>query len=107
MAIFFFAEQSIMIAPSTLNHAILLMIIIRTRNFLIHYDLNFNVLSQKEIIENFPREYDQSRIKGLEDCRLFTFNDQFWFMCATFGTHHNTIGQTLCKLADDFSDNKR
>src|SRR4029077_11438197 len=77
---------------------------IQTRNFLIDYDSNFKILSQKEMIEYFPREYNQFKIKGLEDCRLFTFNHQFWFTCATCGTHQNIIGQTLGKLADDFSD---
>ena len=76
---------------------------IRSRNFLIDYDAHFNILSQKEIIEDFPRQYDQSRIRGLEDCRLFSLNHHLWFTCATFGTHP-CIGQTLCQLADDSSD---
>lgn len=76
----------------------------RTRNFLIECDSNFNIQSQKEIIENFPREENHFPFNGLDDCRLFSFNQQPWFACATFGTHPNIIGQTLCKLADHSSD---
>ena len=74
----------------------------RTRNFLIDYDKQFNVLSQKEIVENFPRSWKYTS-EGLEDCRLFADNQQEWFTCTTIGTHPRTIGETLCKLADDAS----
>lgn len=76
----------------------------KTRNFLIDYDLDFNVISQKEIVEQFPRIWISSRWEGLEDCRLFANGQNpSWFTCATIGTHPNTIGQSLCKLSSDHS----
>ncbi len=76
---------------------------LHTRNFLLYYDNHFNLLSQKEITEDFPREHHRFKIKGLEDGRLFTFNHQLWFICTT-GDTHESIGQTLCQLADESSD---
>jgi glycosyltransferase involved in cell wall biosynthesis len=74
---------------------------IRTRNFLIHYDQDFKLLSQREIIENLPREKVPSRIVGLEDCRLIPLNNNKWFFCTTYDTHPETIEQSLCKLEDN------
>ena len=51
---------------------------VKTRNFLVQYDRNFNLLSQKEIVENLPRiRVSQHNVEGLEDCRLFEFKIQF------------------------------
>ena len=73
---------------------------IRTRNFLLHYDRNFQLLSQREIIENSNRKINpETTIKGLEDCRLIALNNNRWFLATTYDTHPNTIGQSLCKLA--------
>lgn len=72
---------------------------LRTKNFLVRYDPHFKLLSQNEIIDDIPQTYWQSLVKGLEDCRLFSINDKFWFICTTFGTHPHNIGQTLCRLA--------
>lgn len=76
-----------------------------TRNFLIQYDKNFKKLSQQEIIEDLDRKKNQSwQIKGLEDCRLFTYKGSTWFTCTTLDT--NPTGQpqiSLCKLSDDRS----
>lgn len=78
---------------------------IKTRNFFVKYDRGFNLLSQQEIIENLPRERQKFRnVEGLEDCRIFTFNDSTWFTCTTLDT--NYCGQpqvSLCKLEDDRS----
>lgn len=71
-----------------------------TRNFLIDYDTHFNVISQREIVEDFPRAWTFPA-KGLEDCRLFSYHNQDWFTCASIGTHPRKIGQSLCKLAED------
>lgn len=73
---------------------------IKTRNFLLEYDPQFNLLSQKEIVENFPRDW-RICYEGLEDCRIFSWQGQDWMTCATIGTHAHTIGQTLCKLCGE------
>lgn len=79
--------------------------IFRTRNFLLHYDLEFNLLSQKEIIENLPRErvdcWISTRLKGLDDCRIFEWNKERWFTCTTNDTNPTGNFQiSLCKLGD-------
>ncbi|MBA3721553.1 MAG: glycosyltransferase [Parachlamydiaceae bacterium] len=75
---------------------------IRTRNFLVQYDPNFNILSEREIIENLPRERIKNRpIEGLEDCRIFEYKNSSWFTCGS--TDVNPTGQpsiSLCKLSD-------
>ena len=58
--------------------------IFRTRNFLLNYDRQFNLRSQKEIIENLPRKRIRSfNLEGLDDCRIFKFNEEMWFSCNT------------------------
>lgn len=74
---------------------------IRTRNFFITLDKDFKKLSQHEITENLPREKAAFvGVEGLEDCRLFEFNKEWWFSCSTFDTNPHRVPQlTLCKLA--------
>ncbi|HEV8051124.1 MAG TPA: glycosyltransferase, partial [Parachlamydiaceae bacterium] len=81
---------------------------VRTRNFFVEYDRDFNLLSQKEIIEELPREHVKFvNIEGLEDCRLFGFKGSDWFTCTTLDTNPNFTPQiSLCKLEDE-RDGKR
>jgi glycosyltransferase involved in cell wall biosynthesis len=76
--------------------------VFRTRNFLVHYDRNFQVLSSPEIVENLVREqYPSCVIEGMEDCRIFSWNDSLWFTCSTFDTNPTgTIQVSLCKLGE-------
>ncbi len=79
---------------------------IRTKNFLIEYDRNFKLLSQKEITENLPRNRLPSQIDGLEDCRLFSLNKTDYLLGTTFDTHPGTVGQSLCKLTSGSTGNE-
>lgn len=75
--------------------------LIRSRNFLLHYDRDLNMLSHQEIVEKLPRERIFNWVVGMEDCRIVEFNDHSWFTCTTSDT--NPTGQrqiSLCKLAD-------
>ncbi|MBI2743545.1 MAG: hypothetical protein HYX48_06480 [Chlamydiales bacterium] len=76
--------------------------IFKTRNFLARYDRDLKLLSQDEIIENLPRERIHSfNIEGMDDCRIFGYNQASWFTCTTSDT--NPAGNfqiSLCKLAD-------
>lgn len=75
--------------------------IAKTRNFLLQYDRDLNLLSQKEIVENLSRPLFKSNVEGLEDCRMFEYKDSTWFTCTTSDT--NPTGQrqiSLCKLED-------
>ena len=80
--------------------------VFRTRNFLINYDRNFNKISQNEIIENLPRRrFTPFNLEGLDDCRIFEFDDNLWFTCTTGDTSsYNTFDISLCKLANEPSD---
>lgn len=72
----------------------------KTRNFYLKFDRNFRLLSQREIIEDLPRErQENTNIVGLEDCRMFFFNDATWFTCTTLDTNPSGVPQiSLCKL---------
>ncbi|MFY7843280.1 MAG: hypothetical protein ACOVOR_04615 [Rhabdochlamydiaceae bacterium] len=60
---------------------------INTKNFFLRYDENFNLLSQKEIIDVSQRKkYDLNCVEGLEDCRLFKYEQDYWMLCTTFDT---------------------
>ena len=77
--------------------------VFRTRNFLLDYDRFFHLQSTKEIIENLPRKRIRSfNLEGLDDCRLFAFNDELWFSCNTGDTNPcGTFQISLCKLAKE------
>lgn len=81
---------------------------IKTRNFFVKYDPELNLLDQKEIIEELPRQRTPiTHIKGLEDCRLFSYQNSKWFTCTTLDT--NIIGMhqiSLCKLSDQTDGSK-
>lgn len=74
-----------------------------TRNFLLKLDPGFNLLSQQEIIEDLSREHRSfMNCEGLEDCRMFHFQDSVWFTCTTLDTSICSKPQiSLCKLADE------
>jgi hypothetical protein len=79
--------------------------IIRTRNFFLHCDTNFNTFSQKEIVEHLPFKHYPTLVAGLEDCRLIKLKENYWFTCATYETSANRIEQSLCKLASQETNN--
>jgi len=74
--------------------------VFRTRNFLVHYDRDLNVVAQQEIVEDLPRQRIRSfNLEGLDDCRLFPFQNSSWFTCTTSDT--NPAGNfqiSLCRL---------
>lgn len=74
--------------------------IFRTKNFLIQYTPDFKAVWEKELVEIFPREHLRALyVEGLEDCRLFFYQNALWATCTTFDT--NPTGQpqiSLCKL---------
>jgi len=75
--------------------------IYRTRNFLLEYDKDFNLLKQQEIIENLPRERLRNLVEGLEDCRLIEVDKSLWFTCTTSDTNPTGTRQiSLCKLEE-------
>lgn len=75
---------------------------IKTRNYFVKLDREFNLLEQKEIIEDLPREHIKYvNIEGLEDCRLFKFEGSDWLTCTTADTNPYAMHQiSLCKLED-------
>lgn len=72
---------------------------IRTKNFLLHYDTNFNLISQQEIIENLPRErYHWTKIIGLEECRLIPSTEKTMFTCTVCDTGPTAAQICYCSL---------
>ncbi len=82
--------------------------IFRTRNFLLNYDKQFNLLSQHEIIENLPREHIRTfSLEGLDDCRLFEYHNSLWFTCTTGDTNpYGNFQISLCKLGNPQTNKK-
>lgn len=76
--------------------------IFRTKNFFLHLDRDFRVLSQEEITEHLPREkFPALSVEGLEDCRLFSWQGSDWFSCTTTDTNFTGYRQiSLCKISD-------
>lgn len=70
-----------------------------TKNFLLKLDRNFSLIEQKEIL---PPEFitnSLSRVKGLEDCRIVTDEQNLWFSCSTSQTNYLGIPEiSLCEL---------
>lgn len=61
--------------------------VIKTRNFLLTYDKNLKLQEQKEIVENLERKKTPCyNSEGIEDCRLFAFQNGFAFTCTTCDT---------------------
>lgn len=81
--------------------------IIRTKNFLLKYDRDFNLLSQHEIVEDLPRQKHPWRaVEGLEDCRLVDGTNDIWFTCSTDDTIPvRSVQISLCRLAKELSGN--
>lgn len=79
---------------------------VRTKNFLLEYDRDFNLLSQREIIENLPREHHQwTNIAGLEECRLIPTDKKTSFTCTICDTNPHPASQICyCSLANDSLD---
>lgn len=81
--------------------------VIRTKNFLVHLDRDFKILSQQEIIEDLPRQQFKSWAEGVDDCRLFEWNKSNWYTCTSYDINaQNTPTICLCKLADKASGDK-
>jgi hypothetical protein len=82
----------------------------RTRNFLLHYDKNLNLISQKEIVDeisNTSRIAPYSNTEGLDDIRLFDYEGSLWFISNVHDmNHHHTPQIGLFKLEDSADENQ-
>lgn len=75
--------------------------IYRTRNFLLNYDRNFQLLSQEEIEDDRERYNPWSIVQGLEDARIFNYENSNWFTCTTREGNAAGIPQiVLCKMQE-------
>lgn len=76
----------------------------KTRNFLIKYDKNFNLLSQKEILDEISKSLripPYSNVEGLDDIRLFEYEGSLWFTANVHDMNYHHIPQIgLFKLED-------
>jgi hypothetical protein len=72
--------------------------VLRTRNVLMRMALDFSVLDQHEItLDEMPLR--DSRIRGLEDCRLVSVDGQMVLTCCTMDRHPaGGPRQSVCRL---------
>lgn len=75
--------------------------IVNTINYILELDEEFNILSQKELIDKSKNTlYNFRPIKGLEDVILFTYDNKLWCTCTTLDTHPKGIPQiSLCLIS--------
>lgn len=79
----------------------------KTRNFLLHYDKNFNLISQKEIVDDFVSSVQTTpyfQVEGLEDIRLFEYKGDLWFTCTVFNINHCKMPQVCLFRLSNSSD---
>jgi len=75
-----------------------------TRNYFLTLDNDLNTLSQSEIIESLDRVKFPKDYRGLEDCRIFSYQGHHWFTCSNWDTHFMSYAKiSLCRLASDNS----
>ncbi len=75
--------------------------IFHTRNVLMRLDREFNVLDQHDLVLEEPPLRD-TRVRGLEDCRLFATRDGTFVLCTTADRHPDgRVHQSLCRIAED------
>jgi hypothetical protein len=77
---------------------------IRTRNYLISLDKNFNMIKSTEIRPPDSTVKYPDQVKGFEDCRLFKFGKKF-YMTVTSKETQSTQAPQICmtRLTDDCS----
>jgi tetratricopeptide (TPR) repeat protein len=77
--------------------------VFKNLNYLVQYDKSLNLLSQQEIVEDLPRERVYTcNLTGLEDCRIFQFQNRSWFTCTTCDTNPTGYRQiSLCRLEEN------
>lgn len=70
----------------------------RTRNVLMRLATDFRVLDQHEITIEAP-PIRETRIRGLEDCRVVAASDGLMFTCCTTDRHPaGSVQQSICRL---------
>jgi len=76
-------------------------LVYRTENVLMSLDAEFEVLDERLITIDAP-PLRETRIRGLEDCRLVHVNGALFLMAATTDRHPSgRVHQSLCHVADD------
>lgn len=80
--------------------------IYRTKNFLLNFDRDFNLLSSHEIVDHLKRKkVNVSRVEGLEDCRIFDLNGTPWMTCTTTDTNPHAFQISACQLGEEKKGN--
>ncbi len=83
--------------------------IYRSVNFFLSFDKDFKLLSQEQVFEELERErIPRLWIEGMEDCRIFPYQNGSWFTCTNFDTNPTGNLQIgLCKLSNVAEDGER
>ncbi len=79
--------------------------IFQTINFFVSYDKEFHLVDQVRINEDFFKEnsFQTSRVRGLEDCRLFQFEEEKWFTSTTWDVSPHGVPQIVLGRLGQFS----
>ncbi len=85
---------------------------VRSRNFLVTLDKNWQTTKQEEILEELqrPRHPSIVNVKGVEDPRFFHYDNAIWFTCTTLDTNPqppHIHQQSLCKLGSSNKNSER
>lgn len=74
-----------------------------TRNFLVDYTPEFQVLFQNEIVEDLVRDRLPSiNVLGLEDPRIFEYQGSSWFTCTTRDNTPDGVPKiSVCKIGSN------
>ena len=60
----------------------------RQKNFVLHYDQKYQLISQHEMMEELPRKREYwINAEGIEDCRMVPFENAIWFVGTTLDTN--------------------
>lgn len=86
-------------------------ITVKTRNYLLEYDKNFHLLSQKEIIDGKSLQFRHppySLIIGLEDSRIFYNENALWATCTAQDLNEFHVPQiALYRLSKEPSNDQQ
>lgn len=74
---------------------------LRTKNYFLKYDKTLKLLSQKEIVDESPREKYPAHVEGFEDCRIVHLMNEAWFTCTLWDTAPGIVTEALCKLKEN------
>lgn len=69
---------------------------VNTKNFFVEFDSENNIIKQSEIIDKVERIKWDHRVWGLEDMRLFNYQEEWWFTATSCQEQENYRNPIQC-----------